>query len=93
MLETLDFTIHIGSTPTFLYRGECDLMVHLRKYSVIFSRMHFVTFVYNMHQDMKISRLIAVCKRSFSQASSRIWAKKGRSEGAEEALNLNRNSC
>ena len=37
------------------YPGECDLMVHGRKYSVIFSRMYFVTFVYvnNMHQDTK----------------------------------------
>ena len=49
------------------YPGECDLMVHPRKYSVIFSRMHFVTVVlYNMHQDTKSSRLIAVCKRSFN---------------------------
>ena len=28
------------------YPGECDLMVHPRKYSVIFSQMHFVTLVY-----------------------------------------------
>ena len=27
------------------YPGECDLMVHPRKYSVIFSRMHYVTVV------------------------------------------------
>ena len=27
------------------YPGECDLMVQLQKYSEIFSRMHFVTFV------------------------------------------------
>ena len=27
------------------YPDECDLMVHPRKYIVIFSRMHFVTFV------------------------------------------------
>ena len=27
------------------YPGGCDLMVHPRKYNVIFSRMHFVTFV------------------------------------------------
>ena len=27
------------------YPGQWDLMVHLRKHSVIFSRMHFVTFV------------------------------------------------
>ena len=47
------------------YPGECDLMVNVRKYSVIFSRMHFVTvlYVYNMHQDTKSARLIAVCKR------------------------------
>ena len=25
--------------------GECDLMVHPRKYSIIFSLMHFVTFI------------------------------------------------
>ena len=39
------------------YPGECDLMVH----------MHFVAFVrvYNMHQDTKSARLIAVCKRTF----------------------------
>ena len=47
-------------------------MVHSRKHIVIFSRMHFVTFVcvYNMHQDTKSSRLIAVCKRTFSIARS-----------------------
>ena len=27
------------------YPGECDLMVQPQKYRVIFSRMHFVTFV------------------------------------------------
>ena len=27
------------------YPNECDLIVNPRKYSVIFSRMHFVTFV------------------------------------------------
>ena len=27
------------------YSCECDLMVHLRKYSVIFSRMHFATVI------------------------------------------------
>ena len=27
------------------YPGECDLRVHTQKYSGIFSRMHFVTFV------------------------------------------------
>ena len=39
-------------------------MVHSRKHIVILSRMHFVTFirVYNMHQDTKSVRLIAVCK-------------------------------
>ena len=42
-------------------------MVHPRKHIVIFSRMHFVTFyVYNMHQDTKSARLIAVCKRTFT---------------------------
>ena len=47
------------------YSGECDLMVHPRKCSVMFSRVHFVTFVHvsNMHQDTKSARLIAVCKR------------------------------
>ena len=46
------------------YPGECDLMVH--------SRMHFVTFVYiyNMHQDTKSARLIAVCKRTFNKSRS-----------------------
>ena len=42
--------------------GECDLMVHRRKYSVIFSRNYFVTYVCNMHQDTKSAQLIAVCK-------------------------------
>ena len=39
------------------YPGECDLMVHTRKYSVILSRMRFVT---------KSARLIAVFKRTFN---------------------------
>ena len=29
----------------YSYPGECDLVVHPRKYGVILSRMHFVTFV------------------------------------------------
>ena len=41
------------------YPGEYDLMVQSQKYSGIFS--------YNMHQDTKSARLIAVCKRSLSQ--------------------------
>ena len=46
--------------------GECDLMVQLQKYSVIFSQVQFVTFIciYNTHQDTKSARLIAVCKRT-----------------------------
>ena len=52
------------------YPDECDLMVNPRKYIVIFSRMHFVTFVRiysNMHQNTKSARLIIlVCKRTFS---------------------------
>ena len=47
------------------YPGECDLMVNPRKHRVIFSRMHFVTFVYvyNMHQDTKSARLIVAQNR------------------------------
>ena len=42
-------------------------MVHPRKYSVIFSRMHVVTFVYvyNMQQDTKL-----VCKRTFNRSNT-----------------------
>ena len=50
--------------------GECDLMILLQKYSVIFSRVHFVTFIciYNiMHQDAKSARLMAVCKRALKE--------------------------
>ena len=50
------------------YPGECDLIGYPRKYS-----SHFLTecillplYVYNMHQDTKSARLIAVCNRSFS---------------------------
>ena len=48
--------------------GECDLMVHLRKYS----QRHSLTNafcpsnIYNTHQDMKSARLIAVCKRTLT---------------------------
>ena len=57
------------------YLDECDLMVHWRKHIVIFSRMHFVDFVtfvrvYNMHQDTKSARLIAVCKRTLTLLTS-----------------------
>ena len=57
-----------------LYLGECDLMIHPQKYSVIFSRMHYVTFVryvHNMHHDTEI----AVCKRSLRpfQRSQQRW--------------------
>ena len=54
-----------------LYPGECDLMVHPRKHIVIFSRMHFATFVrvytYNMHQDTKSALLITVSRRTFTK--------------------------
>ena len=36
------------------YPGECDLMVHSRKHIVIFSRMHFVTFVRIRHAVAKL---------------------------------------
>ena len=49
------------------YPGKWDLMIHPRKHSVIFSRIHLLpSFVYNMHQDTKSARLIAVCKRSLN---------------------------
>ena len=49
------------------YPGKCDLMIRTRKHSVIFSRMHLLpSFVYNIHQDTKSARLIAVCKRTFT---------------------------
>ena len=59
----------------FSYLDQCDLMVQPQKYSVIFSRMHFVTFIckYNMHQDTKSARLTAVCKRSFTACSYEEW--------------------
>ena len=43
------YTINIHTLwllGSILYPGECDLTVYPRKYSVIFSRMHFVTFIY-----------------------------------------------
>ena len=66
----------VGSSPTstsscvyilrligsISYTDEYDLMVHPRKYSGIFSRMHFVIHIYNMQQDTKSVRLIAVSK-------------------------------
>ena len=39
-------------------------MVHPRKYIVIFSRTP--SYVYNMHQDTKSARLIALCKRTLT---------------------------
>ena len=49
------------------YPDECDLTVHPRKYSVIFSHECILLplYVHNMHQDTKSARLIAVCKRTF----------------------------
>ena len=42
-------------------------MVHQQKHIVILSRMHLVASVrvYNMHQDTKSARLIAVSKHTF----------------------------
>ena len=38
--------LHTAINPDAIsYPGECDLMVHPQKYSAIFSRIHFVTFV------------------------------------------------
>ena len=53
------------------YPGECDLMVHSRKHIVIFSQMAFFylrMYITCMHQDTKSARLIAVCKRTFTQS-------------------------
>ena len=54
------------------YPDECDLMVHPQKYSGIFSRMHFVTFVYiyNIHEDTKTAQLIAMCKRTLRRSQN-----------------------
>ena len=58
------------------YPDECDLMVHPRKYSVIFSRIRahecilLPSYVYNIYQDMKSARLITVCKHSLNQKRS-----------------------
>ena len=50
------------------YSGECDLMVHPQKYSVISHECILLpSYVYNMRQDTKSARLIAVCKRTLSQ--------------------------
>ena len=49
------------------YPGECDLMVHLFNGSpASFSDECILlpSYVYNMHQDTKSARLIAVCKRT-----------------------------
>ena len=62
------------------YLDECDLMVHSRKHV----HRHFLTnafcsvillpsYVYNMHQDTKSARLIAVCKRTLMLVSIRIF--------------------
>ena len=54
--------------PGFVYPGECDLMVHPRKYTALFSHECILLplYVYNMHQDTKSIRLIAVCQRSLT---------------------------
>ena len=48
----------LRSIGPILYPGECDLMVHTRTYRVVFSWMHFVTFVnvYNIQQDTKLAQ-------------------------------------
>ena len=48
------------------YPDEFDLMVHPRKYSVIFSRIraHECILLYNIYQDTKSARLIAVCNHA-----------------------------
>ena len=55
--------LYTAINPPILYPGESDLMVHLRKCSVIFSRMYFVPVVLR-HQVTKSAQLIAVCKRT-----------------------------
>ena len=44
-IEHLRYVYTLRLIGPISYPGECDLMVQLRKYSVIFSRMHFVTVV------------------------------------------------
>ena len=69
ILKQLSYVYTLRLIGPISYRGECDLMVHQQKYSVIFSRLthksiSLPSYVYNMHQDTKSARLIAVCKRS-----------------------------
>ena len=67
-IEQISYVFTMRLIGPISYPGECDLMVCPRKHIVIFSRMHLLTFVrvYNMHQDTKSARLIAVCKRTFT---------------------------
>ena len=66
MKDRRAISLSYGYTPRLIgpisYPGECDLMVHPQKYSVTL----LPSCVYNMHQDTKSARLIAVCKRTFT---------------------------
>ena len=67
LMQPLSYVYTLRLIGPISYPGKCDLMIHTRKHSVIFSRMHLLpSFAYNMHQDTKSARLIAVCKRTFT---------------------------
>ena len=67
--------LHTAINRAISYPDQCDLMVHPRKCSVIFSWMHFVTVVriHNMHQGTKSAQLIAVFKRTFIRVNSVLY--------------------
>ena len=45
IMELLNYVYTLRLIRTIWYPGECDLVVPPRKYGVILSRIHFVTFV------------------------------------------------
>ena len=55
------------------YSGECDLTDHPRISTSSFSHECILlpSYVYNMYQDTKLARLIAVCKRTFRPESKK----------------------
>ena len=69
ILLPLKLRLHTTINRPISYPGECDLIASPTKV-----HRHFLTialllpsYVYNMRQDTKSARLIAVCKRSFTK--------------------------
>ena len=64
----LSYVYTLRLIETISYPGKCDLIWYTRESMASFFHECILlpSYVYNMHQDWKSSRLIAVCKRTLN---------------------------